>query len=291
MGAVLGICGCDEGTTSTNFAVRLDQGNRYTDFMREEEKEEEEREGKRRTKGDERGCDRPLLLEQFDWQGETCEVKQLDPTKTIRPQKRHTKGSKRWTLHQKIYKTLQTKEVNFKQLAKLPDFEDCNEWLAVNTIDFYNEIVLLHGVITELCTKRTCPVMNAGRKFTYLWADGDRFKSPIKCSAPQYIYYLLEWVDRQISDERIIPADGVSYRPDFMKRIKIIFKRLFRVFAHIYHRHYGEYHQLGVSPNLNNSFKRFILFVLEFDLISKEHLAPLQKLIALATETSDAVSA
>ena len=106
-------------------------------------------------------------------------------------------------------------------------------------------------------------------------------------SAPEYIYCLLEWVDRQISDERIIPPDGVSYRKDFEKLIKVIFKRLFRIFAHIYHRHYGEYHSLNVAQNLNNAFKRFILFVMEFELIDSEHLAPLQKLIDLATKKKD----
>ena len=36
-------------------------------------------------------------------------------------------------------------------------------------IDFYNEIVLLYGVISpDLCTKESCPIMNAGRKFTYV---------------------------------------------------------------------------------------------------------------------------
>lgn len=226
-----------------------------------------------------------LAAEKYDWQGRTCEVKTLDPTRTIRPQKLHIIGTNRWTLHQKIHKTLSCKTVDFRTLAKLPDMEDYNEWLAVNVIDFYNEIVLLHGVITEMCTERTCPVMNAGRRFTYLWADGEKFKTPVKMPAPDYIFHLLEWVDKQISDERVIPSDGADYPADFQKRMKVIFKRLFRIFAHIYHRHYVEYHQLGVAQNLNNSFKRFVLFVLEFDLVGKEHLAPLQKLITLATET------
>jgi len=183
---------------------------------------------------------------------------------------------------------LNTGEVDFRTLARLPEEENYNEWLAVNVIDFYNEIVLLHGVISpDLCTKNTCPIMNAGRKFTYLWADGKKYKTPTKMSAPEYIYCLLEWVDRQISDERIIPPDDVPYRKDFEKLIKVIFKRLFRIFAHIYHRHYGEYHSLNVAQNLNNAFKRFILFVMEFELIDSEHLAPLQKLIDLATKKKE----
>ena len=44
---------------------------------------------------------------------------------------------------------------------------------------------------------------------------------------------------------------------------------------------------MNVAQNLNNAFKRFILFVMEFELIDSEHLAPLQKLIDLATKRKD----
>ena len=39
---------------------------------------------------------------------------------------------------------------------------------------------MLYGTITEFCTEKTCPVMNAGAKFEYLWADNN-MKKPIKC--------------------------------------------------------------------------------------------------------------
>ena len=42
--------------------------------------------------------------------------------------------------------------------------EDLNEWLAVNTVDFYNAISILFGTLEEFCTARTCPVMSAGPK-------------------------------------------------------------------------------------------------------------------------------
>jgi MOB kinase activator 1 len=41
---------------------------------------------------------------------------------------------------------------------------DLNEWLAVNTIEFYNEISLLFGTLMEYCVPETCPVMSAGPK-------------------------------------------------------------------------------------------------------------------------------
>lgn len=44
---------------------------------------------------------------------------------------------------------------------KLPEGEDLNEWLAVNVVDFYNQINLLYGSITEFCSPQSCPEMKA----------------------------------------------------------------------------------------------------------------------------------
>lgn len=54
---------------------------------------------------------------------------------------------------------------NMSLAVELPSGEDQNEWLAVNAIEFYNEISILYGTLTEFCTKESCPVMSAGQKF------------------------------------------------------------------------------------------------------------------------------
>lgn len=48
--------------------------------------------------------------------------------------------------------------------------------------------------------------MSAGPKYEYLWADGQAVKKPIKCSAPQYIDYLMTWVQDQLDDETLFPS-------------------------------------------------------------------------------------
>ncbi len=42
---------------------------------------------------------------------------------------------------------------NMNLAVELPSGEDLNEWLAVNAIEFYNEISILYGTLTEFCTK------------------------------------------------------------------------------------------------------------------------------------------
>jgi MOB kinase activator 1 len=72
--------------------------------------------------------------------------------------------------------------------------------LAVNAIEFYNEISILYGTLTEFCTKDSCPVMSAGQKFEYLWADGLNVKTPLKVPAPEYIDLLMTWVENQFNN-------------------------------------------------------------------------------------------
>lgn len=65
---------------------------------------------------------------------------------------------------------------------------------------------MLYGTITEFCTEDSCPIMSAGPKYEYHWADGHTVKKPIKCSAPKYIDYLMTWVQDQLDDETLFPS-------------------------------------------------------------------------------------
>lgn len=149
---------------------------------------------------------------------------------------------------------------NLRLAVILPEGEDLNEWVAVNTVDFFNQINMLYGTITEFCTEENCPIMSAGPKYEYNWADGKTVRKPIKCSAPKYIDYLMTWVQDQLDDETIFPSkigktdtilssetdlvsflsfSGVPFPKNFIQITKVILKRLFRVYAHIYHQHFG----------------------------------------------------
>lgn len=181
-------------------------------------------------------------------------------------------------------------------------------------MDFYNQINMLYGTINEFCTPQTCPVMSAGPKYgasasraltdgarpryEYLWADGTEVKKPIKLSAPEYVDYLMTWVQKQLDDETVFPSKigtalrlvivlimlGVPFPKTFPSVVKNIFKRLFRVYAHIYHTHAAKVSALGEEAHLNTSFKHFVFFVNEFQLIEKKELAPLEELIKTLCE-------
>ncbi|KAF4359399.1 hypothetical protein F8388_017410 [Cannabis sativa] len=177
--------------------------------------------------------------------------------RTFRPKKSAPSGSKGAQLRKHIDATLGSG--NLREAVKLPTGEDLNEWLAVNTVDFFNQVNLLYGTLTEFCTAENCPTMTAGPKYEYRWADGVQIKKPIEVSAPKYVEYLMDWIESQLDDESIFPQKlGAPFPTNFREVVKTIFKRLFRVYAHIYHSHFQK---------------------IEFGLIDKKELAPLQELI------------
>ncbi|KAJ1678106.1 Maintenance of ploidy protein mob2, partial [Spiromyces aspiralis] len=145
--------------------------------------------------------------------------------------------------------------------------------------EFFNLINLFYGIITNFCTMSECPVMNAGPAYEYTWTDSQR--RTVKLPAPQYIDYELTQVQNLLDDERVFPTKERSAFPrDFSIRIRIIYRKLFRVLAHIYWAHYEAMVNLRAEGHLNSLFAHFISFSKEFDLIDKKELAPMAELIA-----------
>lgn len=199
--------------------------------------------------------------------------------KTFKPKKNLTEGTHRYDLLKHASATLGS-GADLREAVQLPDGEDLNEWVAVHIVDFFNQISMLYGTITEFCTSQRCPLMSAGPKYEYHWADGQTVKKPIKCSAPQYIDYLMTWVQQQLDDEAMFPSKiGVPFPKNFLTNAKTILKRLFRVYAHIYHQHLRDVIALEEEAHLNTSFKHFTFFIQEFNLVEKKELVPLQELI------------
>lgn len=163
------------------------------------------------------------------------------------------------------------------------------EWLALNTFYFFNQTNIVYSLLPEnVCTVHTCKVMSAGPRYQYLWADGQKVKKPIKVSAPQYITFLMDWVESLLEDKTIFPSqsnDGgaVIFPENFLETIKQIFKRLLRVYAHIYHSHLDAIREIQKETTFNNSFKHFYFFIQAYDLVTIKEVQPLKGLIETIT--------
>ncbi|CEQ40977.1 SPOSA6832_02642, partial [Sporobolomyces salmonicolor] len=190
---------------------------------------------------------------------------------------------------------------NFKTIVALPKYVDVNEWVAVNLVDLFNNLNLFYSVVTEFCTVENNPTMSAGpgqvlrrahvprrlplqfahlvclfpsRRMDYTWIDASRKR--VKLPAPQYIDYVLTWVEGLIKDEAVFPTKaGREFSPNFPSVARHIYTQLLRIFAHLYHAHYPIYLHLSAEGHLNSLFAHFLTFGREFDLLEpKECRAP-----------------
>lgn len=59
----------------------------------------------------------------------------------------------------------------------------------------------------------------------------------------------------------------------------MIFTRIFRIFSIIYAHHFAKLEAEGAASHLNTSFKHFLYFVWEFDLIQDNELEALDDIV------------
>ncbi|KAI8999444.1 Mob1/phocein [Gaertneriomyces semiglobifer] len=173
---------------------------------------------------------------------------------------------------------------SLRKVVALPRYVDINEWLAVNTFDFFNYINLFYGAVAEFCTPQYCPVMNGGPSVEYTWTDAQ--KRTLKIPAPQYVDYVMTRIQNVLNDESVFPTkSGTEFPRDFQNEIRSIFKQLFRIFSHIYHVHYEKILHVSAEGHLNTLFAHFACFAREFDLLDRKELTPMAEFIAELEQT------
>jgi len=153
---------------------------------------------------------------------------------------------------------------------------DKNEWIACYTEHFYKAAELIFARISIICTDESCPVMKAGPNYSYKFL-GNSYKKPTLLPANKYISELFIWINSQLSDSTLFPTEeGASYPQNFLPVVHDIFKRLFRVYAHIYWSHLDAIKAQGGEELLNQLFTHMTLFILEFNLVSMSEMKPLE---------------
>ncbi|GCB74229.1 MOB kinase activator 3C-like [Scyliorhinus torazame] len=205
-----------------------------------------------------------------------CLKQVFNKDRTFRPRKRFEPGTQRFELYKKAQASLKS-GVDLKTVVQLPAGENLNDWIAVNTVDFFNRINLIYGTICEYCTERSCPVMSGGLKYEYRWQDEHKYKKPTKVTAPRYINLLMDWIEALINNEDNFPTRvGVPFPKNFMQLCKKILTRLFRVFVHVYIHHFDRITTMGAEAHVNTCYKHFYYFVTEFNLTDERELEPLK---------------
>uniref|UniRef100_G1P786 MOB kinase activator 2 n=2 Tax=Myotis lucifugus TaxID=59463 RepID=G1P786_MYOLU len=167
-------------------------------------------------------------------------------------------------------------DCEFRELVVLPREIDLNEWLASNTTTFFHHVNLQYSTISEFCTGEACQTM-AVCNTQYYWYD-ERGKK-VKCTAPQYVDFVMSSVQKLVTDEDVFPTKyGREFPSSFESLVKKICRYLFHVLAHIYSSHFKETLALELHGHLNTLYIHFILFAREFNLLDPKETAVMDDL-------------
>jgi len=203
--------------------------------------------------------------------------------KTLRPLKSvDDLAPKKYELREQAKILLQRNE-NLKLVVALPVGHNENDWLALNTVSFFNNANIIYSKFGHSCTAEICPHTTAGQQ-NYLWMDAVK-KMPVDIPAPEYFANLFEWILKDnFNDESKFPplsSDDAAYSVNFNLIVADISRRIFRVYAHLYHQHYTEISENTVlsMEDFEKSFELFYHFVSEFKLVSENDLKPMEGLI------------
>ena len=179
------------------------------------------------------------------------------------------------------------------------------QWVAAGTTIFVQHTARLHAMLSAHCTPDSCPAMTAGPRCEYLWADDEaggeslQENPPIssqRLCAAAHVGRLLAWAQLQLDELQLAGSGTAGSGGDaacgaagdrdrrayayFLERVQLVYRRLARVFAHIYLEHAEHVSSLGVERLLNSTFKHFVYFGFEFELLEQgADLQPLEPVV------------
>jgi MOB kinase activator 1 len=165
--------------------------------------------------------------------------------------------------------------VDFGELSTCPPTHKPSDWILVNCIDFMNRIEVIFRASSLFCTVSTCPMFNAGPQYQYFWENPDSTR--VQMSAPDYFQTLKRWIKRALGNRQVFPREsGSPETPEAREILETAYRRLFRVFAHLYTCHFAAIQKHGMETVINTLLAHFIVFSLMYSLIPEEELEMLE---------------
>mmetsp|Transcript_5459 Transcript_5459/g.6905 ORF Transcript_5459/g.6905 Transcript_5459/m.6905 type:complete len:303 (+) Transcript_5459:202-1110(+) len=191
------------------------------------------------------------------------------------------------------------------ELEKLAAVEAEKEWLAANTVDFFNEVSLLYGMVEnfhhqssriasyrelqeEWKTKKKTirlPPFNKGFPEGFVHAslngDGDGIV---------YVNNVIVWLEDIIDNPGVFPElEDETFPDDFKtKYLPEMFKKMLRIFAIVYSVCWPIVVEYEADAHINTCFKHFYFFMKRYNLLKKKsdlsmfHMPRIKKMVDLS---------
>jgi MOB kinase activator 1 len=167
---------------------------------------------------------------------------------------------------------------DFASLIECPPDLSVPDWIIINAVCFLERVELLFSTCSLFCTPNTCPMFNAGPHYAYYWEDEDTSR-PVQLSAPEYFVALKRWMRRHMSNASLFPMyDDAT--PEAIELLKTVYRRLFRVLAHLYMCHFSDVRKQGVETAMNTVLEHYRQLVVRYELMEMSELEMLEPVFA-----------
>jgi MOB kinase activator 1 len=169
---------------------------------------------------------------------------------------------------------------NVMDVVARPEGIPQDEWMATCAVQFMNDLNLVVALAKDSVVAKGGG-LTVG-KHEYAWQDekNPKYKEPTKVTAIVYMEECLYWANSLLNDEVFCPTTPEAAFPaDFNAGIEKIFRRFFRVYAHIYHQHYKKIEEMEAVEHLNHVFKKFAIFCKMNKILPENELEPLKDLV------------
>lgn len=194
---------------------------------------------------------------------------------TLKAVKKHGTGT-RSAMSMKMRRTLGSGDL--RHAVKLPKGEEMNDWLAANTVDFFNEVSLMYGCCIDDARKFQKPGEGFPSGVEYRWLGKEG--KPVRLSSPEYVDHAMSWIEAMLDTEEVFPVlESQDFPEDFINYIRDMYKKLFRIFAIMYRVHFDSFKSIEADAHLNTVFKHFMYFCFEFNLLSSSETKVLKSAV------------
>jgi MOB kinase activator 1 len=175
------------------------------------------------------------------------------------------------------------------RVVELPSGSTEEDWCIINSVDFFNDVSALWGIVCEEeQDENSSSILNQGigqgfpPGFEYRFPS-EKNGSPKRMSANRYIDSVLSWIEERINRDPLL--DGRSPKTQKLKATEFnsivnkIFTRIFRIYAILYSKHFSQLQRLEIQQHVDASFKNFIFFCFEFDIIQEREFEAIQEIV------------
>ncbi|CAL6040916.1 Mob1-like_protein [Hexamita inflata] len=166
-------------------------------------------------------------------------------------------------------------ESQIDQQIQCPKDTDINDFISFNLCELVEDSQSFFLFVKGQC-KMECDTMCAGQGNKYLWQVGQ--DKPQELKAVDYCNCLYDQITENLQNPKLFPITE-PYPKDFLKYVKQMFRRLFRVFMHCYCSHFDLIYKSGMEQKLQYQIKYFAEFMKKYQLCEIEDLEPIKHLL------------